>query len=97
VSQQSSDVTLLRSSQQVQTRTAINPKKSIELIKASLYQKLDTVLQASLKLFKTLEQDSGLLGSDYDDLVFMCNFHRMYEDNIFKTVGLLEDIFKEYQ
>jgi hypothetical protein len=29
--------------------------------------------------------------------VFICNIRRIYEDNIFKTVELLEDIFREYQ
>jgi hypothetical protein len=27
----------------------------------------------------------------------MCNFHRIFNENMFKTTDLLEDIFNEYQ
>jgi len=27
----------------------------------------------------------------------MCNFHRVYDENMFKTLELLEDIYKEYE
>ncbi len=42
---------------------------------------------------RQLDEEKELIGQEYEDLVFMCNLHRIFDDNMFKAVDLLEDIF----
>ena len=51
----------------------------------------------ALKIVDEIGEDRELVGATYQDLVFMCNFNKVFDQNLFKTVNLLEDLLDSYK
>ena len=77
-------------------RNIIDSQVSINLIKNSINQKLRRILKQSEEIMKSLDEKE-LVGYEYEDLVFMCNIHKAFDQNLFQSTRIIKEIFMEYK
>ena len=68
--------------------SAIDPKISINLIKNSISKKIKNTFEDTNDLMKEVE-NKEIVGEHYDDLVFMCNLHQIFDENVFQSAKII--------